>query len=160
VETCWRSLDLDQRGRPFDLFRSVETSSDKWMLVFHRTSGSRLCSLQCSRLKLSGHSSVFFSGYHANLDKLNRLLKLTYYEHILVNEEFCQIINSLLITRSLIWQVSLTSYRLGVGGGGWDNMPPLTAVWLAADLRLSAHGSAVRTSLVAGQLQAASVPIA
>jgi len=34
------------------------------------------------------------------------------------------------------------------------------AVRLAADLRPSADGSAVRTSLVAGQLQAASVPIA
>ena len=38
--------------------------------------------------------------------------------------------------------------------------PPPTAVRLAADLRPSADGSAVRTSLVAGQLQAASVPIA
>jgi len=34
------------------------------------------------------------------------------------------------------------------------------AVRLAADLHPSADGSAVRTSLVAGQLQAASVPIA
>jgi len=34
------------------------------------------------------------------------------------------------------------------------------SVRLAADLRPSADGSAVRTSLVAGQLQAASVPIA
>ena len=39
-------------------------------------------------------------------------------------------------------------------------MPPPTAVRLAVDLRPSADGSAVRTSLVAGQLQAASVPIA
>ena len=37
--------------------------------------------------------------------------------------------------------------------------PPM-AVRLAADLRPSADGFAVRTSLVAGQLQAASVPIA
>jgi len=39
-------------------------------------------------------------------------------------------------------------------------MPPPMAVQLAADLRPSAVGSAVRTSLVAGQVQAASVPIA
>jgi len=39
-------------------------------------------------------------------------------------------------------------------------MPPPMAVGLTADLRPSADGSAVRTSLVAGQLQAASVPIA
>ena len=41
--------------------------------------------------------------------------------------------------------------------------PPPTAVRLAADLRPSADGSAVRTSLVAAavaKLQAASVPIA
>jgi len=38
--------------------------------------------------------------------------------------------------------------------------PPPMAVRLAADLRPSADRSAVRTSLVAGQLQAASVPIA
>jgi len=38
--------------------------------------------------------------------------------------------------------------------------PPPMAVRLAADLRPSADGSAVRTSLVAGQLQAASEPIA
>ena len=37
--------------------------------------------------------------------------------------------------------------------------PPM-AVRLAADLRPSADGSAVRTSLVVGQLQAASVPVA
>jgi len=36
--------------------------------------------------------------------------------------------------------------------------PPPMAVRLAADLRLSADGSAVRTSPVPGQLQAASVP--
>ena len=41
-----------------------------------------------------------------------------------------------------------------------DDMPPPMPVRLAADLRPSADGSAVRTSLVAGQLQAASVPIA
>jgi len=46
----------------------------------------------------------------------------------------------------------LTSYRLG---GGEKICPPLTAVWLAADIRPSADGSAVRTSLVAGQLQRA-----
>jgi len=39
-------------------------------------------------------------------------------------------------------------------------MPTPMAVRLAADLRPSADGSAVRTSLVDGQLQAASVPIA
>jgi len=40
-------------------------------------------------------------------------------------------------------------------------MPPPMAVRLAADLRPSADGSAVRTSLVVvGQLQAAKVPIA
>jgi len=37
---------------------------------------------------------------------------------------------------------------------------PLMAVRLAVDLRPSADGSAVRKSLVAGQLQAASEPIA
>ena len=41
-----------------------------------------------------------------------------------------------------------------------DMPPPQMAVRLAADLRPSADGSAVRISLVAGQLQAASVPIA
>jgi len=39
-------------------------------------------------------------------------------------------------------------------------MPSPMAVRLAADRRPSADGSAVRTSLVASQLQAASVPIA
>ena len=38
--------------------------------------------------------------------------------------------------------------------------PPWHAVRLAADLRPSADGSAVRTSQVAGQLQAAGMPIA
>jgi len=38
-------------------------------------------------------------------------------------------------------------------------LPPM-AVRLAADLRPSADESAVRTSLVVGQLQAASLPIA
>ena len=41
-----------------------------------------------------------------------------------------------------------------------DDMPLPMAVRLAADLRPSANGSTIRTSLVAGQLQAASVPIA
>jgi len=52
----------------------------------------------------------------------------------------------------------ITSYR----PRGWrdDMPPPPMAVRLAADLRPSADGSAVRTSLVAGQLQAASVRIA
>jgi len=50
-----------------------------------------------------------------------------------------------------------TSYR---PGGGETICPPQMAVRLAADLRPSADGSAVRISLVAGQLQAASVPIA
>jgi len=45
-------------------------------------------------------------------------------------------------------------------GGQRDDMPPPMAVRLATDLRPSADGSAVRTSLGAGQLQAASVPIA
>jgi len=46
--------------------------------------------------------------------------------------------------------------------GRRDDMPPppQMAVRLAADLRPSADGSAVRISLVAGQLQAASVLIA
>ena len=44
--------------------------------------------------------------------------------------------------------------------GRRDDMPPPMAVRLAADLRPSADVSAVRTYLVAGQLQAASVPIA
>ena len=39
-------------------------------------------------------------------------------------------------------------------------MPPPMAVRLAADLRPSADGSAVCTSLVTGQLQETSVPIA
>ena len=39
-------------------------------------------------------------------------------------------------------------------------MPPPMAIRLGADLRPSADKSAVRTSLVGGQLQAASVPIA
>jgi len=43
-----------------------------------------------------------------------------------------------------------------------DDMPPAggSSNRLVADLRPSADGSAVRSSLVAGQLQAASVPIA
>ena len=43
-----------------------------------------------------------------------------------------------------------------------DDMPPAGGSWnrLVADLRPSADGSAVRSSLAAGQLQAASVPIA
>jgi len=41
-----------------------------------------------------------------------------------------------------------------------DMPPPPIGVRLAADLRPPADGSAVRSSLVAGQLQAASVPIA
>jgi len=44
--------------------------------------------------------------------------------------------------------------------GGETISPPPMAVRFAADLRPSADGSAVRTSLVASQLQAASVPIA
>jgi len=52
------------------------------------------------------------------------------------------------------WQIQL-SLR-----GRRDDMPPPMAVRLAADLRPSADGSTVRTSLVAGQLQAADVPIA
>ena len=39
-------------------------------------------------------------------------------------------------------------------------MPPPMAIRLPADLRPSADGSAVCISLVVGQLQAASVPIA
>ena len=52
-----------------------------------------------------------------------------------------------------------TSHR---PGGSETICPPPRpmAVRLAVDLRPSADGSAVRTSLVAGQLQAASVPIA
>ena len=52
----------------------------------------------------------------------------------------------------------MTSYRSG--GGETIAPPPPMAVRLAADLRPSADESSVRTSLVAGQLQAASVPIA
>ena len=44
--------------------------------------------------------------------------------------------------------------------GRRDDMSPPMAVRLAADLRPSADGSAVRTSLVAGHLQATSVRIA
>ena len=49
-------------------------------------------------------------------------------------------------------KATVTTYR---PGGGETICPPSMAVRLAADLRLSADGSAVRTSLVAGQLQAA-----
>jgi len=51
---------------------------------------------------------------------------------------------------------SVTSYR---SGGGETICPAPTAVRLAADVRPFADESAVRTSLVAGKLQAASVPI-
>jgi len=47
-----------------------------------------------------------------------------------------------------------------IAPGAARRYTPLTAVRLAADLRPPADGSAVHTSLVAGQLQAASVPIA
>ena len=60
-------------------------------------------------------------------------------------------------TRMRHGKSSATSYR---PGGGETICPPPMAVRLAADLRPSADGSAVRTSLVASQLQAASVPIA
>ena len=53
-----------------------------------------------------------------------------------------------------------SSYHTNTRGRRDDMPPPPMAVLLAADLRPSADGSAVRTSLVAGQLQAASVPIA
>ena len=53
-----------------------------------------------------------------------------------------------------------SSYHTNARGRRDDMPPPPMAVLLAADLRPSADGSAVRTSLVAGQLQAASVPIA
>ena len=57
------------------------------------------------------------------------------------------------------WQAS--SGKHGIASGGGETIcPPPMAVRLAADLRPSADGSAVRTSPVAGQLQAASVPIA
>ena len=42
----------------------------------------------------------------------------------------------------------------------FQEMHPPISVRLAADLRPSADGSSVHTSLVAGQVQAASVPIA
>ena len=66
-------------------------------------------------------------------------------------------------------QGSFTSYDLNRTDlnklspqGRRDDMPPPApvAVRLVADLRPSADGSAVCTSLVAGQLQAASEPIA
>ena len=44
--------------------------------------------------------------------------------------------------------------------GRRDDMPPPMAIRLAVDLCPSADGSTAYTSLVAGQLQAASVPIA
>jgi len=53
--------------------------------------------------------------------------------------------------------VHMISYR--PEGGETICSPPIS-VLLAADLRPSADGFAVRTCLVAGQLQAASVPIA
>ena len=55
-----------------------------------------------------------------------------------------------------------TKYNTASPRGRRDDMfpPPPMAVRLAADLRPSADRSAVRTSVVAGQLQAASVPIA
>ena len=46
-----------------------------------------------------------------------------------------------------------------VAAGGETICPPPMALRLAADLRPSADGSAIRTSLVADQLQAASVPV-
>jgi len=60
-------------------------------------------------------------------------------------------------SRSSCILTRITSY---IPGGGETICPPPMAVRLAADLRPSADGSAVRTSLVAGQLQAASVQIA
>jgi len=57
------------------------------------------------------------------------------------------------------WQASSRKHGIAPGGGETICPPPM-AVRLAADLRPSADGSAVRTSPVTGQLQAASVPIA
>jgi len=50
--------------------------------------------------------------------------------------------------------------KLSPCGGGKTVCPSSMAVRLSVDLRPSADGSAVRTSLVAGHLRAASVPIA
>ena len=55
-----------------------------------------------------------------------------------------------------VWERRPSGNKLSPRGRR-DDMPRPTAVRLAADLRPSADGSAVRTSLVAGQLQAASV---
>ena len=47
-----------------------------------------------------------------------------------------------------------------LAAGGEMIYPPPMAIRLAADLRPSVDGSAVRTYQVAGQLQAASMPVA
>ena len=64
--------------------------------------------------------------------------------------------NSLKNVKNVVKKVSPRERR--------DDMPPAdgssTVAKIAADLRPSADGSAVRTSLVTGQLQAASVSIA
>jgi len=61
------------------------------------------------------------------------------------------------LTRVTVQITTATSYSLG----GSETICPLPmAVRLMADLRPSTDGSTVCTSLVAGKLQAASVPIA
>jgi len=56
------------------------------------------------------------------------------------------------------WSVVCLSVNKLSPQGRRDDMPPPMVVRLAADLRPTADGSAIRISLVADQLQAASVP--
>ena len=58
------------------------------------------------------------------------------------------------------WLCDEKAQVIAPASSGETICPPPMAVRLVADLRPSADGSAVRTSLVAGQLQAASVLIA
>ena len=64
-----------------------------------------------------------------------------------------------LVTIDSVTLFHLVYSEQGVAPGCGETicLPPM-AVRIAADLRPSTDGSAVRTSLVAGQLQAASVP--
>ena len=68
----------------------------------------------------------------------------------------CLTLTSYINSTFIIPTLAQTSCR---SAGGERICPSPTAVRFAVDLRPSANGSAVRTSLMAGQLQAASVPI-
>ena len=80
-----------------------------------------------------------------------------------IGEKTLEFSSTVLSTLSPYLQEYSTCQQVIAPGGSGDTIcpqPPPIAVRLAADLRPSADGSAVRTSLVASQLQAASVPIA